>query len=77
LVLAVQSGLLDVLPVPRLVEFRRGLGDALDRGAQDAVHLIQETGALDDARKRALLETLRKYVQTVISDTPPEAARPP
>ena len=33
LVLAVQSGLLDPLPLPAVVEFRRGLRDALDRGA--------------------------------------------
>jgi F-type H+/Na+-transporting ATPase subunit alpha len=41
LVLAVQSGLLDPLPLPVVVAFRLGLGDALDRGAPDAVRLIQ------------------------------------
>ena len=60
LVLAVQSGLLDALPLPAVAEFRRGLRDALDRGAADAVRLIQETGTLDDARKQALRETLRQ-----------------
>ena len=63
LVLAVQSGLLDPLPLPVVIEFRQGLRDALDRGAPDAVRLIQETGTLDDARKQALRETLRQYVQ--------------
>jgi F-type H+/Na+-transporting ATPase subunit alpha len=67
LVLAVQSGLLDALPLPVVVEFRRGLRDVLDRGAPDAIHLIQETGTLDDARKQALRETLRQYVQTVVA----------
>ena len=65
LVLAVQSGLLDPLPLPAVAEFRRGLHDALDRGAAEAVRLIQETGALDEAGKQALRETLRRYVQTV------------
>ena len=61
LVLAVQSGLLDALPLPVVVEFRRGLRDALDRAAPEAVRLIQETGTLDDARKQALSEALKQY----------------
>ena len=77
LVLAVQSGLLDTVPLPVVVEFRQGLHDALDRGAPDAVRLIQETGTLDDARKQALRETLRQYVQSVSPTTPPKAASQP
>ena len=65
LVLAAQSGLLDPLPLPVVVEFRRGLRGALDRGSPDTVRLIQETGTLDDVRKRALCETIRQYVQTL------------
>jgi F-type H+-transporting ATPase subunit alpha len=76
LVLAVQSGLLDPLPLPAIVAFRRGLRDALDHGAADAARLMQETGALDDARKQALLETLKHYVQTVMPPAPPKAASP-
>jgi F-type H+-transporting ATPase subunit alpha len=72
-VLAVQSGLLDALPLPAVAEFRRGLRDALDRDAPDAVRSIQDTGALDDARKRALREMLKKYIQTV---TPATSAKP-
>jgi F-type H+/Na+-transporting ATPase subunit alpha len=65
LVLAVQSGLLDALPLPVVAEFRRGLGGALDRSASDVVRLIQETGELDEARKQALRQTLQHYLQTV------------
>ena len=54
-----------------------GLRDALDRGAPDAVRLIQESGTLDDARKQALRETLRQYVQSVTPTTPPKAAGQP
>src|SRR3984885_13563861 len=65
LVLAVQGGLLDALPLPVVAEFRRGLGGALDRSASDVVRLIQETGELDEARKQALRQTLQHYLQTV------------
>ena len=77
LVLAVQSGLLDPLPPPAVIEFRQGLRDVLDRGAQDAVRLIQETGTLDDARRQVLLETLRQYVQRLAPTTPPNASSQP
>ena len=77
LVLAVQSGLLDSLPLPVVIEFRQGLRDALDRGAPDAVRLIQETGTLDEARKQALRETLRQYVQRLAPTTPPKASSQP
>jgi F-type H+-transporting ATPase subunit alpha len=77
LVLAVQSGLLDALPLAMVAAFRRGLGDALDRGAADAVRLLQETGALDAAQKQALRETLHHYVQTVTSTAAPKTAGKP
>jgi F-type H+-transporting ATPase subunit alpha len=73
LVLAVQSGLLDPLPLSAVAEFRSGLRDALDRGAPDAVRLIQESGTLDDALKQALHETLRQHLQSVTPTTPPKA----
>jgi len=76
LVLAVQSGLLDELAPPVVVEFRRGLRDALDRGAPDAVRLIQETGTLDDIRKQALHETLQDYVRTITPAASPQNASP-
>ncbi len=66
LLLAVQSGLLDPLPLPAVVMFRQGLRETLDRDVPDIVHHIQHTGALDDAGKRAIREALRKYIQTLI-----------
>jgi F-type H+-transporting ATPase subunit alpha len=81
LVLAVQSGLLDALPLAAMKAFRSGLGNALDAGAADAVKLIQDTGELDDAHKDALLQTLKGYAQTIASVAPPpkasETASPP
>lgn len=75
LILAVQSGLLDPLPIPAVVEFRRGLRDAIDRDAPDAVHFIQETGTLSAALKQTLYEALQRHVHAV---APPQeiVARP-
>ncbi|SDS51637.1 F0F1 ATP synthase subunit alpha [Bradyrhizobium canariense] len=74
LVLAIQSGLLDQLPLPAVVQFRRGLNEALNRGAPDAVRAIQETGALDAMTERALREALQRYVAIVM---PPAAVAAP
>ena len=78
LVQAVQSGLLDPLPLPTVVAFRQGLRDTLDRGAPDVVRLIDETGTLDDARKHALDKILRQYVQTLtLATAVPKGATQP
>lgn len=75
LVLAVQSGLLDALPLPAVATFRSGLSDALDRGAAEAVRLIQETGTLDDARRQSLREALQQHVRSIApTDTTAKAA---
>ena len=74
LILAVQSGLLDALPLPVVVEFRRGLREALDRDAPDAIRSIQETRSLDKVQKQALRTTLQHYVQTVTPVAPTKSA---
>jgi len=70
LVLAVQSGLLDHLALPAIADIRRGLPEALDRGAPDVVRQIQETGTLDETHKRALRELLEHYIGTALPGTP-------
>ena len=65
LVLAVQSGTLDPLPLPTVAMFRHGLSEMLDRDAPDIVRRIQDTGTLDDAGRQAIRDALRKYVQTL------------
>jgi F-type H+/Na+-transporting ATPase subunit alpha len=70
LVMAVQSGLLDALPLAVIPDFRRGLGQAIDRGAADAVQSIQETGTLDEAGKQTLQDALRRYAQTLTPAAP-------
>jgi F-type H+-transporting ATPase subunit alpha len=64
LVLAVQSGLLDALPPADVVAFRDALGGAIDRGAADAVAMIQQTGTLDADRKQSLLAALKQHARS-------------
>jgi F-type H+/Na+-transporting ATPase subunit alpha len=65
---------MDALFPAAISAVRRGLRDALDRGAPDAVRLIEQTGRLDDARGQVLRETLDRYVQSVAAATPPVGA---
>jgi len=65
LLLAVQSGLLDPLPLSAVAMFRQGLCEMLDRDIPEIVHHIQQTGAIDDVGKRAIREALRKYIKTL------------
>ncbi|ACE99604.1 ATP F0F1 synthase subunit alpha [Rhodopseudomonas sp. AAP120] len=74
LVLAVQSGLLDPLPLPSVPAFRHGLRETLDRHVPGVVRRIQDTGALDEPGKQALRETLRKYLQTLATVADPSKA---
>ena len=70
LVLAVQTGLIDALPLPTVPAFLKGLRDALDRGATDVVRSIQSDGALDEASKTKLRATLQAYVQSLTPAKP-------
>ena len=75
LVLAVQSGLLDPLPLPVVAEVpAEACATRSTVAPRTSVRLIQESGTLDDARKQALRETLRQYVQT--SPRPPRPRWP-
>ena len=77
LVMAVQSGLLDGVPLPDLARFRLALHDALDAGAADAVRAIEETGTLDDAREQAVQDVLHRLVETIKPSSPEGTADAP
>jgi F-type H+-transporting ATPase subunit alpha len=77
-VVAVQSGLLDPLPLPAVAMFRRDLRETLDRDVPDIVRRIQNTGALDEAGKLSVRDALHKYIQTLNPATAaPKVAGPP
>jgi F-type H+-transporting ATPase subunit alpha len=65
LVLAVQGGLLDALPLTVIPDYRKGLAEVIDRDAADAVTMIQDHGTLDDNGKKALLGALEAYAKRV------------
>ena len=65
LALAVQSGVLDELPLPAIAAFRQGLRETLDRDINGIVQQIQETGAIAGPGQQAILEALRNYVRTL------------
>jgi F-type H+-transporting ATPase subunit alpha len=68
LVLAVQAGLLDGLPLADIAGFRQGLAKTLDATEPDLVRQIQDSGALDAAARQQLLVALKSYTA---SRTPP------
>ncbi len=60
LVLAVQSGLLDALPLPAVARFRQGLSGMLDQQAVNSVKSIQATGTLDGELKPSTSEYAKR-----------------
>jgi F-type H+-transporting ATPase subunit alpha len=70
LVLSVQSGLIDALPLAAVPAFLKGLPEALDRDATDAVAAIQKSGALDAPDEAKLKSILQAYVGTLPRTTP-------
>jgi F-type H+/Na+-transporting ATPase subunit alpha len=58
LVLALQNGLLDRVPLDRIAAYRSRLGPWLDRRAQNAVSRIERTGQVDDATRSMLVAEL-------------------
>ncbi|WP_010189016.1 F0F1 ATP synthase subunit alpha [Sphingomonas sp. PAMC 26605] len=74
LVLAVQGGLLDALPLPAIPEFRKGLAEMIDRDAADAVAMMQKDGTLDDNAKKALLGALKAYAASAAPPPKPTLA---
>jgi F-type H+-transporting ATPase subunit alpha len=64
LIIAVQSGALDNLPLPAVAKFRESLSETLDRGAANAVRLIETTGTLDDAGHAVLRDAITNLARS-------------
>jgi F-type H+-transporting ATPase subunit alpha len=60
LLLAVQSGLLDPLPLDAVAAFRDDLPENLDGHAADALRSIGDTGELDDNTRTALMAAMTR-----------------
>jgi F-type H+-transporting ATPase subunit alpha len=63
LIMAAQDGQLDAMPPEVVTQFRRGLGEMLDRDATEAVAALRRDGALSGAVTQALGAALRHYAQ--------------
>ncbi|MCB9930246.1 MAG: F0F1 ATP synthase subunit alpha [Alphaproteobacteria bacterium] len=60
LVMAVQSGVLDAVPLERVPAFRAALPSALDRDAPEAARQVAGTGKLDEAGRAELAAALAR-----------------
>ena len=65
LMLAVQSGLLDPLPLAAVSAFRAGLPAALDRDAAETLRRIAETGEMDAGAKQDLLAAMTRLAASL------------
>jgi F-type H+-transporting ATPase subunit alpha len=70
LVLAVQTGLLDGLPLTAVPAFLKGLAATLDRDAAGIVASIQKDGMLDATDKAKLKLVLQAYAATCVPTKP-------
>ena len=71
LVMAVQAGLLDALPLPAIAAFRLGRRQAIDTGAAASVHQMQAAGTLDAEGSAALSKVLKTYAAAVAAAAAP------
>ena len=63
LVLALQAGLFDPLPVSAIGDFRRALGALLDHEAPDIVRHIESSGRFDPGQRERLTEVLSRHLK--------------
>ncbi|MEY8099472.1 F0F1 ATP synthase subunit alpha [Falsihalocynthiibacter sp. S25ZX9] len=68
LMLAVQSGLLDGLPLEAVTAFRAGLPAALDNTAANALSTLAETGKLDPKSRESLMTALSHFAASLAKD---------
>jgi F-type H+-transporting ATPase subunit alpha len=68
LIAALQSGLLDALPLEKLPAFRASLRDALDRDAARAVAQLESAGALDGPLAEEFKAALAHHAQVVAAE---------
>ena len=67
LVAALQSGILDALPLEHIGQFRADLSAWLDCSVKSIVGAIERTGKLDEAQSNALADALVKLVSRTMA----------
>jgi F-type H+-transporting ATPase subunit alpha len=70
LLLAVQSGLLDSLPLETVGAFQDRLSENLDRTASDALRALTATGKLGEAERAALMTAMTRLAQSLCDEDP-------
>lgn len=65
LLLAVQAGALDPLPLEVVAAFRAGLPAALDRDAADILPAIAETGGVDATAREVLMSAIARLAASL------------
>ena len=68
LVLAVQTGLLDKVPLKAVSTFKTALPATLDRDATDAVRTIGQTGIMNDDELSMLMQAMARLAEKLIED---------
>jgi F-type H+-transporting ATPase subunit alpha len=74
LMLAVQAGLLDPLPLNAVAAFRTALPAQLDKNAPETLSALTETGALGDEVRKHLMEALTELATSLAGEK--KAAKP-
>jgi F-type H+-transporting ATPase subunit alpha len=69
LMLAVQEGLLDALPLTAVATFRARLADALDTDATETLRGLDQTGELDESMGKELMAALTRLAASLATDT--------
>ncbi|KIN71911.1 F0F1 ATP synthase subunit alpha [Sulfitobacter guttiformis] len=69
LMLAVQEGLLDALPLTALPTFRAQLAKALDTDAAATLRGLTQTGELDEAMRKELIAAVTRLAKSIAGDT--------
>ena len=65
LIIAVQSGWLDSLPLTAIPALRKALHPALERAAPNAVSHIEKTGKLDGPNRQILHDAVQRLIQSL------------
>lgn len=67
---AVQTGLLDPLPLSAIATFRKRLPAVLDRDAPDALRAMDTTGVMDQSAQDALMAALTRLAKSLANARP-------